>query len=76
MPNPGPHPSVEWSIDPMRKSKEIKRKREHAGIEYKKGNRSDAYKMWGEAKKELEELRGGTKPAAPAEETPPAAPAQ
>lgn len=41
----------------MRKSKEIKRKRELAGIEYKKGNRTEAYKMWTEAKKEITELR-------------------
>jgi hypothetical protein len=48
----------------MRKSKEIKRKRELAGIEYKKGNRPEGYKMWAEAKKELDELRGRNKPAA------------
>jgi hypothetical protein len=48
----------------MRKSKEIKRKRAHAGLEYKKGNKSDAYKMWAEAKKELDDLRGRAKPAA------------
>ena len=41
----------------MRKSKEIKRKRVNAGVEYKRGNRKDAYKMWTEAKKEIEELR-------------------
>lgn len=48
----------------MRKSKDIKRKKKEAGIEYKKGNRKDAYKMWAEAKKELDELRGRNKPAA------------
>ena len=47
----------------MRKSKDIKRKRKNAGKEYKKGNRSEAYKMWGEAKKEMDELRGRNKPA-------------
>ena len=48
----------------MRKTKDIKRKKINAGIEYKKGNRKDAYKMWGEAKKEMDELRGRNKPAA------------
>ncbi|MCG8406507.1 MAG: hypothetical protein MI923_15020 [Phycisphaerales bacterium] len=47
----------------MRKTKDIKRKKKEAGIEYKKGNRKDAYKLWGEAKKELDELRGRNKPA-------------
>ncbi len=56
----------------MRKTKEIKRKKIDAGIEYKKGNRKEAYKMWSEAKKEMDELRGRNKPAeqAPAEEAP------
>ncbi len=55
----------------MRKSKEIKRTRELAGIEYKKGNRAEGYKMWAEAKKELDELRGRNKPAAePQSDTP------
>ncbi|MFQ5411516.1 MAG: hypothetical protein ACE5EC_04440 [Phycisphaerae bacterium] len=55
----------------MRKSKDIKIKRRQAGLEYKKGNRKDAYKMWAEAKKELDELRGRNKPPEekPAEET-------
>ena len=48
----------------MRKTKDIKRKKINAGIEYKKGNRKDAYKMWAEAKKEMDELRGRNKPAA------------
>ncbi len=48
----------------MRKSKDIKRKRKQAGLEFKKGNTAEAYKMWGEAKKELDELRGRNKPAA------------
>ncbi|MFQ5502598.1 MAG: hypothetical protein ACE5EQ_09920 [Phycisphaerae bacterium] len=54
----------------MRKSKDIKIKRKQAGLEYKKGNRKDAYKMWAEAKKEMDELRGRNKPVeeAPAEE--------
>jgi len=52
----------------MRKTKDIKRKRINAGIEYKKGNRKDAYKMWAEAKKEMDELRGRNKP--PPQEAP------
>lgn len=53
----------------MRKTKDIKRKRKLAGIEYRRGNRADAYKMWAEAKKEMDELRGRNKPAeAPAAE--------
>lgn len=48
----------------MRKSKEIKRKKELAAIEYKKGNKKEAYKMYSEASKELNELRGRGKPAA------------
>lgn len=58
----------------MRKTKDIKRKKELAGIEYKKGNRKEAYEMWASAKKEMDELR---RPAKPAEETKPAeAPAE
>ena len=45
----------------MRKSKDIKQKRKQAGLEYKKGNRKDAYKLWGDAKKEMDELRGRNK---------------
>ncbi|GMU34966.1 MAG: hypothetical protein AMXMBFR20_28380 [Planctomycetia bacterium] len=55
----------------MRKTKEIKRKKELAAIEFKKGNRKDAYKMWREAKVELDKLRGrdeAAKPKAPAAE--------
>lgn len=55
----------------MRKTKEIKRKKELAAIEFKKGNRSEAYKMWREAKVELDKLRGrdeAAKKAAPAAE--------
>lgn len=48
----------------MRKSKDIKRKRTQAGIEFRKGNREDAYKMWREAKQELDALRGRNQPAA------------
>lgn len=51
----------------MRKSKDIKRKRKEAGIEYHRGNRQNAYKMWAEAKKERDELRASAK-AAPAGE--------
>ncbi len=53
----------------MRKTKDIKRKRLNAGAEYKKGNRKDAYKMWDEAKKEMDELKGRNQPVveAPAE---------
>lgn len=54
----------------MRKTKEIKRKRTTAAAEFKKGNRPEAYKMWAEAKKELDELRGRNKPAAPATTAP------
>lgn len=53
----------------MRKSKDIKRKRKLAAIEFRKGNKTEAYKMYAEAKKELDELRGRNKPvpaAAPA----------
>lgn len=66
----------------MRKSKEIKRMRAEAGVEYKRGKRAEGYKLWAEAKKELDELRGRNKPPveAPAEkpsetpaETPPEA---
>lgn len=52
----------------MRKTKEIKRKKELAAAEYKKGNRKEAYKMWNDAKKELDTLRGRNKPVAPAPE--------
>ena len=48
----------------MRKSKDIKRKRKQAGIEFKRGNRTEAYKIWSEAAKERQALQ---KPAAPAE---------
>jgi hypothetical protein len=54
----------------MRKTKDTKRKKELAGIEYKKGNRKEAYTMWAAAKKEMDELRGRNKPveeAKPAE---------
>ncbi len=51
----------------MRKSKEIRGKRRIAALEYKKGNRKEAYKLWAEAKIELDELRGRNKPAEPAE---------
>lgn len=47
----------------MRKTKEIKGKRMLAGVEYKRGNRKEAYEMWAEAKKELDDLRGRNKPA-------------
>ena len=53
-----------WRPHAVRKTKDIKRKKINAGIEYKKGNRKDAYKMWTEAKKEMDELRGRNKPAA------------
>lgn len=59
----------------MRKTKEIKRKRFLAAIEFKKGNTKEAYKMWADAKKELDALRGRNQPVAPAAapaETPPA----
>ena len=47
----------------MRKTKDVKRKKKLAAIEYKKGNRAEAYKMWAEAKQELHELRGRPKQA-------------
>lgn len=47
----------------MRKTKDIKRKRTEAGTLYKRGQRKEAYKLWEEAKKELDELRGRNKPA-------------
>ncbi len=47
----------------MRKTKDIKRKRTNAGIEFRKGNREEAYKMWREAKKEMDALRGRNQPA-------------
>ncbi len=58
----------------MRKSKEIKRMRDEAGVEYKRGKRAEGYKLWAEAKTELDALRGRNKPPveAPAE-TPTAA---
>lgn len=52
----------------MRKTKEIKRKRELAAIEFRKGNKAEAYKMWADAKKELDSLRGRNVQAAPAAE--------
>lgn len=48
----------------MRKTKDIKRKRKEAGIAYRRGQRKEAYDLWREAKKELDELRGRNKPAA------------
>ena len=54
----------------MRKTKEIKRKRELAAIEFKKGNKTEAYKMWADAKKELDALHGRNQPAAAAPATP------
>lgn len=54
----------------MRKSKEIKRMRIDAGLEYKRGNRPEAYEAWVEAKKQMDELRGRNKPAAGSQESP------
>lgn len=59
--------NVPLELEDMRKTKDIKRKRKNAGIEYKKGNTVEAYKMWKEAKKELDDLRGRNKPAPAAE---------
>jgi len=53
----------------MRKTKEVKRKRELAAAEFRKGNKTEAYKMWADAKKEMDVLRGRNKPAAPAAST-------
>lgn len=33
----------------MRKSKEIKRKRREGATQYRKGNKTEAYKLWTEA---------------------------
>lgn len=54
----------------MRKTKDIKRKRKVAAAEFKKGNQVEAYKMWREAKAELDALRGRNQApaAAPAQE--------
>lgn len=54
----------------MRKSKDVKRKRREAAKEFRKGNRPEAYKMWREAKKELDTLRGRNQPAAAAAPAP------
>jgi len=55
----------------MRKTKDIKRKKELAGQAFKRGERTEAYKMWTEAKKELDELKAKKmKKKAPAAETP------
>lgn len=48
----------------MRKTKEIKRKKELAAIEFRKGNKKEAYKMWADAKKEIDKLRGRNQPVA------------
>ncbi|HVP11113.1 MAG TPA: hypothetical protein VMV94_08020 [Phycisphaerae bacterium] len=60
----------------MRKTKDIKRKKELAGMEYKKGNRKEAYEMWASAKKEMDELRGRNKPAEEAKSAEEAKPAE
>ena len=60
----------------MRKSKDIKTKRRTAGIEYKRGNRKEAYKLWTQAKNELDELQGRNKPAESAAEAPAEKPAE
>jgi len=54
----------------MRKTKDIKRKRREAGIAYRRGQRKEAYKLWGEAKKDLDELRGRNQPKPAKAETP------
>jgi|CXWL01.1.fsa_nt_gi hypothetical protein len=56
----------------MRKSKEIKRKRINAAIEFRKGNKKEAYKMWADAKKEMDTLRGRDKKPAEAAAVAPA----
>ena len=35
----------------MRKTKELKRTRKQAGIQFRKGKKEEAYKLWGEAAK-------------------------
>ena len=54
----------------MRKTKEMKRKRREAAALYRKGKRSEAYKMWTEA---ATEYRARLHPAKPAEGAVPAA---
>jgi hypothetical protein len=54
----------------MRKTKDIKRKKREAGLAYRRGERKEAYKLWGEATKELNELRGRNKPTPATGEAP------
>jgi len=46
----------------MRKSKESKRKRREAATKYRKGERTEAYKMWTEAAAEYKARRAPAKP--------------
>lgn len=41
----------------MRKTKDIKRKRRQAAAEYRKGAKTEAYKLWTEAAAEYRALR-------------------
>ncbi len=59
----------------MRKSKEIKRKRMNAATEFRRGNRTEAYKLWAEAKKDRDALRGKAASIPAPGEAPPAEPA-
>ena len=61
----------------MRKTKELKRTRKQAGIQFRKGNKTEAYKLWGEAAKGYKERqdkrkakKAGGAAAAPAEAAP------
>ena len=60
----------------MRKTKDIKRKKKLASIEFRKGNRTEAYKMYREAKQELDALRGRNQPEKPKAAVPAEAPAE
>ncbi len=64
----------------MRKSKEFKRMRREAGIEYRRGNRKEAYKLWTESAKgyhdRLAAIHSKRAPRKPVEEAAPAAPAE
>ena len=47
----------------MRKSKEIKRKRREGATKYRKGERTEAYKLWTEAAAEYKARIAPKKPA-------------
>ena len=60
-----------WETMRCERTKDIKRKKKEAGLAYRRGERKEAYDLWREAAKELDDLRGRNQPAAeeaPAEE--------